>query len=122
MLKRCIFIALLFLGHISHADDGPFGLLIDHYLIDDLERDGEWEVTFIESTVMYECLKCEGSVKAEIEVFPVRDNENLAGFQESYLYQRKLFCANLVVEGIGRCLDTQPRSIRLGMLSGFRSS
>ena len=122
MLRYFVFLGFLFLGQIALADDGPFRSLVDDYLIENLERNGEWQVTFFESTVAYKCLKCEGSVRAEIEVFPVRDNENHDEFYKQYLYQRKLFCAELVVESIGRCLDTQPRSLRFGAISGFNSS
>ncbi|MDC0656507.1 hypothetical protein N6L27_00675 [Leisingera sp. SS27] len=122
MLKYYAFVTYLCFGHISHAEGGPFRYLVDHYLIENLERDGDWDVTFLETRVVYECLKCAGSVKAEIEVFPVRGKENRADFHERYLYQRKLFCTNLVVKGNGRCLSTEARHMRVGALSGFRSS
>lgn len=121
MLKYITFVACLFWGHISHAEGGPFRYLVDHSLIESLESDGDWDVTFFETSVVYECLKCEGSVKAKIEVFPVSGEENRTEFHESYLRQRKLYCTNLVIKGNGRCLNTQAKSMRVGALSGFRS-
>ena len=89
------------------------------YLIENLERNGDWEIQFGASRVDYLCLTCEGQTEASIEVIAPYTAGDFPTLSQRYLAGRKLYCAELVRTQAGRCLGTAPTGYRA--LEGFQS-
>ena len=86
-----------------------------------VERDGEWEVEVSESSVMYSCLICSGQTTASLELIEPNVAGNFGTLEKRYIADREQHCADLTMDGRGRCVGTQPTGLRGGALSGYIS-
>jgi len=94
--------------------------LAESYLIENLKRDGTWEVQFGAARADYRCLTCDGEIEVSIEVIASYTAGDFATLGQRYLAERRQFCAELVRQQAGRCLGTAPTRYRA--LKGFHSA
>ncbi|GLQ27364.1 hypothetical protein [Sulfitobacter pacificus] len=113
---------LIILAQSTSADDGRFSPLIGSGILERMETARVWEIEILSSGIKYKCLKCDGNVDAMIEVIAPYAPEKYTSIAQRYLAERKLFCAHLVIQGNGRCVETRSIGYRAGLLRGFEST
>jgi len=108
-------------ANLVNAEQSRLSRLSESYLMSNVERDGEWEVQIAESSVLYSCLVCSGQTTASLELIEPYVAGNFGTLERRYIAERKQYCADLTMDGRGRCVDTQPTGLRAGALSGYVS-
>ncbi len=121
LLFRLMAFASVFSTQSSLAEGTRFNRLAGSHLIANLENEETWSAEFSVSGVKYTCLECAFPVTAFLESITPYASEHYRSLSDRYLSERKIFCADLVINGPGRCLGTRPARMRGGALSGFVS-
>jgi hypothetical protein len=113
--------ALAGLAQPAAAESSRMSRLADSNLLALLTKDGDWEVMVHGTGIEYTCVQCNGAVHARLEVIAPFFTADYNTYRERYLAERKLACADLVVENAGRCIGTRETSMRGSALKGFHS-
>lgn len=113
--------ALLQLPQIVIASEGRLSRLAASPLLQHMTERGDWIARVSTEAINYTCLTCEGPVKAKLEVFAPYGPGSHVSVWQRYLAERKQFCADLVASREGHCVSTEPKKLRGGALTGFRS-
>ena len=122
MIKPLGIITVLSLSTATaSAEDSRMSILTDSSVLKALGKSGEWTETISADRIDYVCQSCGGPANAVIEIVTLDPGSTFESFSQSYLLQRKVYCAGLATSAEGRCESTEYEEVRFGILRGYVS-
>lgn len=120
-LLRCLSIAMCLVAGPGQAEEERLSRLVDSVLFKNLLDQGIWSADVTQTSIEYRCLACQNAVAARLEIISPYTKASFASPRSRFLAERKVFCARLVTEPDGRCLNFFPVSMRGGALKGLQA-
>lgn len=120
-LLRCLSIAICLIAGPGQAEEMRLSRLVDSTLFKNLLDQGIWSADVTQTSIEYRCLACQKPVAAKLEIISPYTKASFASPGSRFLAERKVFCARLVTEPDGRCMNFFPVSMRGGALKGFQA-